>query len=127
MRLFEFFGNIKHDSKEDSDPKTVSKDEERKISDDVFWYILDSDELHKKYFLPRAKEIKAAYDVDKSLKGDDWKLWLPMAKAGCLEFYKKHEIKGHPSDTFTKEFFTELCKRLADHHYKDIIKGEYKI
>jgi hypothetical protein len=127
MRLFEFFGNIKHDSDPDSNPDTLGKEEERKIADAVFWHILDSDDLHKKHFLPHAKEIKAAHKKDDKISGHDWKRWLPMAKEGCLEYYKDKEVKGHPADTFTKEFFIELCKRLADHHHKDIIKGEYKI
>ena len=127
MKLYEFFGNLKHDSRAEDDPKPLGKEEEDEIADQVFWYIIDHDDLHKKHFHPKAKEIKSAYEKDKKMSGHNWKIWLDMAKEGCLEFYKKHEMKGHPSDTFDKEFFIDLCKRLADHYHKDIVNGAYKI
>lgn len=127
MKLYEFFGNIKHDTNPNADSDTFKKEEEKALADQLFWFIIDNDKLHKEEFLPLAKKIKAAAKADKKESGHDWKLWMPMVKKGCEEFYKRHDVQGHPNDVFNKEFREDLCKRLADHSHKDIVKGEYKI
>jgi hypothetical protein len=128
MKLYEFFGNIQHDHEDPSDKSKPTHGEEKELGDQVFWYILVDDDLHKKYFMPLAKELKKIYD-SKSKQDDlhDWKLWMPMVKQGCVHYYKHNEVKGDPVDVFNKDFRIDLCKRLADHHHKDIIKGEYKL
>lgn len=129
MKLFEFFGNINHNPNEanDRDPEALGKEQEQELSDQVFWYILDHDDLHKKHFMDLAKEIRNTNKENSKDDTHDWKLWMPMVKEGCMEFFKEHKVDGHPADTFHKEFRVDLCKRLADHHHKDIIKDEYKL
>ena len=124
MKLFEFFGNINQDSsKEDErDPQSLGKEEEQELADNVFWFILDDDDLHKKHFMPIAKELKAKYANTKDDASHDWKVWIPMVNAGCTKFYKEHKIEDHPSDVFSKEFRRDLCKRLEDHYHESIEK-----
>ena len=127
MKLYEFFGNIKHDQDPNSDPDTLGKEEEAELAEQVFWFILDDDELHKKYFLPVAKEIRIKHKADPKTSENDWKLWIPMVNEGCKDYYENHDVEGHPADVFNKEFRRDLCKRIADQCHKDILKGEYKI
>ena len=127
MKLYEFFGNINRDQDPDGEKSHQNKEQEQELSDQIFWYILDHDDLHKKHFLPLAKDIKGQHKEGASDEGHDWKLWMPMVKEGCVEFYKDHDVPGDPQEVFNKDLRVDVCKRLADHHHKDIIKGEYKI
>jgi hypothetical protein len=130
MKLNEFFGNIKHDTEQDKDldPQSIGKEEEQELEDQVFWFILDDDDLHKKYFMPVAKELVRIHKTD--TKADDltnWKTWMPMVNAGCMNFYKEQDLKKRPEDVFTKEMRVALCKRLTDHYHDDILKDSYNL
>jgi len=129
MKLLEFFGNIEHNVNQDKDqdPTGLGKEEEKELKDNVFWYILDHDDFHKKYFMPIAKKIKKAHAKSKTEDMHDWKTWLPMVNAGCAEFFKKQPTMGDPHEIFHKKFRMDICKRLADHYHKDILKGEYEL
>jgi hypothetical protein len=126
MKLFEFFGNINHNpnQEEKRDPQTPGKEEEQELADNVFWFILDDDDLHKKHFMPIAKELKAKYANKKDDASQDWKVWIPMVNAGCMKYYKEHKIEDHPSDKFHKEFRRDICKRLEDHYHEAIEKDK---
>jgi hypothetical protein len=52
MLLNEFF------SKPNEISKKSSEDHGEKIDNDLFWYILDHDKLHKDYFFPIAKKMQ---------------------------------------------------------------------
>ena len=67
MNLFEFFGKIDHNINQENihDPNKLGKEEERQLSDQLFWYILDHDNFHKKFFMPAANEIKKTHKKDK--------------------------------------------------------------
>jgi hypothetical protein len=130
MKLNEFFGNIKHDTEQDKDldPQSIGKEEEQELEDQVFWFILDDDDLHKKYFMPVAKELVRIHKTD--TKSDDlvnWKTWMPMVNTGCMNFYKEQDLKKRPEDVFTKEMRVALCKRLTDHYHDDILKDSYNL
>jgi hypothetical protein len=130
MKLNEFFGNIKHDTDQDKnrDPQSIGKEEEQELEDQIFWCILDDDDLHKKYFIPVAKELVRIHKTD--TKADDlvnWKTWMPMVNAGCMNFYKEEDLKKRPEDVFTKEMRVALCKRLTDHYHDDILKDSYNL
>lgn len=130
MKLYEFFGNIKHDTEQDKDldPQSIGKEEEQELEDQVFWFILDDDDLHKKYFMPVAKELVRIYKTD--TKADDlvdWKTWMPMVNTGCMNFYKEQDLNKRPEDVFTKEMRIALCKRLTDHYHDDILKDSYNL
>jgi len=129
MKLYEFFGNISHDIDQDKSeyPNALGNEEEQELEDQLFWFIIDHDDLHKKYALPNFKEIKNKHQEDEKTSNHDWKMWMPMVKNGCAEFYKEQDIKGDPRDFFNKEVRINLCKRLVDHFHKDIINDEYKI
>lgn len=130
MKLYEFFGhfNPKLDQDADKDPQSLSHEEEDQLIDQLFWYILDDDDLHKRYFMPIASKLKKIYDSE-SKQDDlhDWKVWIPMVNKGCVEYFEKHDIKGDPRDIFSKEFRKDLCVKLADHYHSDIAKGEYQL
>ena len=130
MKLYEFFGNIKHDIDQDKDrdSKSPTKEEEQEFEDNFFWFILDDDDLHKKYFMPVAKELRRIYKTD-TKKDDlhDWKTWMPMVKEACVKFYKENEVKKSIEDAFPKELRISICKRLTDHYHEDITKGTYNL
>jgi hypothetical protein len=53
MLLNEFFGKAVNPTK-----KLEKDHKEKNIGDDLFWYIVDHDRLHKDYLLPLAKGAK---------------------------------------------------------------------
>jgi hypothetical protein len=117
MLLNEFFGKAQGLNGTDK-----HKFKEEQLMDDVFEYILNQDDLHKKYFLPAAKKIK----IEKS-KEHDPQVWLPLVNHGCMKFYKERELIDDPKDLFNKEVRKKLCQRFAKHFHEDIIKDEYKV
>jgi hypothetical protein len=117
MRLYEFFGKP-NDVLDNLDKKR----EDQAMTDDVFWFIVDHDLLHKDHFHPIAVKIKKKPD-DTDLK----KEFLPMVEKGCMEFHHFNKIQGHPETMFTKEFKKDLCEKLYNHYREDIVKDNYKI
>jgi hypothetical protein len=94
---------------------------------DVYWHILDHDDIHKKHFLPIAREMSKKFKSTKKLNRDEYtECWMPMVKEGCLDYYKEHKLKGHPRKVFDKEFCKEMCHKLAERYIEDIRKDEYK-
>ena len=130
MKLYEFFGkmDINVNSDKNEDAYHMSQEEESVLLDEVFWDILDNDDLHKHYFMPIARELKKIYDSpSKTDDLHDWKVWIPMVNKGCVEYFGSHNLEGDPKDIFNKEFRKDLCKKLTDHYHEDIIKGSYKL
>jgi hypothetical protein len=123
MFLKEFFGKSI-----DIDKEMSKNQDDQGLNNDLFWYIIDHDRLHKDYFHPIAQKIHKA---NKSKNLDKEKLtleFMPMVKKGCQEFYKEHNLPGHIADNFDKEFMKEMCERLYDHYKDDIVNGNhYKI
>jgi hypothetical protein len=127
MKLFEFFGHQNLDfyrKHPDDSAQEKSKDHEEHLSNDVFYYILDHDNLHKKHFFDTAKTIKTKHQKDENHSPN---YWNKMVEDGCVDFYHKNKMKGDIKEIFNKEFRDELCQRLADHYHKDIVKDDYKI
>lgn len=123
MKLYEFFGSFQ--TKDHSDPRDenkdgqISQDEKDKFKQDLYFYILDNDDIHKKQF----------YDVAETIQHDrkvSEEVWMPLVNRGCLDYYKEAKLRDDPKDLFTKEFREDLCKMLDDHYRKDVIKGEYR-
>ena len=122
MLLNEFFG------KPADIGKKMSKDQDdQKLSDELFWYIVDHDRLHKDFFHPVAAKIKKQQDSGKVDKEKTVSEFAPMVKKGCLEFFKSKKMKGHPEKVFHKELFKEICEKLHDHYSQDIQKGQYTL
>lgn len=121
MILKEFFGrsvnNVNNDKKETEE---FSKDE-------LFWSIIDDDQLHKKYFFPIARKIKKLHSKNKLDRSQCVQEFMPMVNQGCLKFSKKEKIFGKPSKLFPKEMREELAQRLFDHYEDDILKNRYNI
>ena len=115
MLLQEFFGrslNLK-DSKEDQN-KSFDKD-------DMFWFIIDHDKLHKDYAIPACEKITSACK-----KGKDSRFlidqFMEMVDRGCMEYYKKKKMQGDPKKLFSEEIKKEFCQKLYDHYYENITK-----
>ena len=124
MKLYEFFGvptyeaDKTDDSRDNLNGKTKRDDE--KLADDVYWYMLDDDDLHKKMFMPLAQEMIQKMKSKKFNREEEAKKWMPMVNAACMKFYKEHEITENPKDVFSKEMRLGLCKRAADQHFVDL-------
>ena len=127
MKLYEFFGHQNLDFYKGSDQDNAheeKKEENTQMADDLFWYIVDHDDLHKEHFFEKGNKIKAEHKNDES---HNPKIWEDMAKKGCVEFFHHHKMKGDIKELFDKDLIEELCQRLADHYHKDIIGGSYKL
>jgi hypothetical protein len=101
--------------------------DDQDIGNDLFWYIIDHDRLHKDFFHPLAVKVHQAHKKDTLEKEDIVKEFLPMVKKGCMEFYEQNKLPGRPKDHFNKEFVKDMCERLYDHYKDDIVQGKYKI
>jgi phage gp46-like protein len=95
-----------------------------KLDDNLFWYIIDHDKLHKDYFFAIAKELKSK---DNQEPEEILKLFMPMVLKGCREYYADKKLHGKLGKTFSKELREELCKRLYEHYKEDISKDNYKL
>lgn len=122
MLLKEFFGKAK-----DIDKDMQKERDDNDIGNDLFWYIIDHDRLHKDYFHPLAVKVHHAHKKDTLEKEEIVKEFLPMVKKGCMEFYEQNKLPGHLKDHFNKEFVKDMCERLYDHYKDDIVRGKYKI
>jgi hypothetical protein len=121
MLLKEFFGRSLNLKKESDKPDSKG------TQDDLFWYILDHDRLHKDYFMPLAKKMKKNQLENTIDNNEIVNEFMPMVNKGCMEYYKKKKMEGRPEKLFDKEMREELCQRLYDHYYEDVIKGSYKL
>ena len=121
MLLKEFFGRAinagKNPDKKDQDGQ----------NNDLFWYILDHDKLHKDYFLPVARKIKKETTSNKFDKETCIREFMPMVEKGCMEYYKHKKLNGKLGKLFPKELREELCEKLYDHYYEDIVKDCYNL
>jgi hypothetical protein len=122
MKLFEFFStldvNLDNTKEKTADEKyEMSLEEKDHFKNDLFFYILDHDDIHRKHF----------HDIAEHLT-DETKpsVWMPIVKKGCMEFHNQNKFLAHPKELFDKEMMEELCHMLDDHYRKDIKKGEYR-
>lgn len=123
MLLKEFFGRAIEAGKK-TNPK---KDEEQKLSDELFWYIVDHDRLHKDFFHPIASKIKHQQKTNKVDKEKNVLEFRPMVEKGCKEFYHHKKLNGRLGKLFPKDLRDDLCERLHDHYFDDIQKNKYKL
>lgn len=123
MLLNEFFGKPIDVKKSDND----SNRNKGNINDELFWFILDHDKLHKDYFYPLAKKIKQSLQSESLNKSTMVKEFMPMVKKGCMEYYHKNKLTGKPKFLFSKELRDEICERLYNHYIEDIKKNQHKL
>jgi len=128
MKLNEFF-NIPLDRKEKKFPSYPgqSEEEQGKLEDDLFWYILDNDDLHKEFVLPFISDLKTAIDSPEFSKNRFSKKWYPMIRKGCHSFYKKKKMSADPKDLFGQELIQNLSDRLTNKFVTDIKDDQYYI
>jgi hypothetical protein len=50
-----------------------------------------------------------------------------MVKQGCKEFYSDKKMLGKLGKIFPTGLREELCERLYEHFFEDIIKDRYSI
>jgi hypothetical protein len=122
MLLNEFFGKAIDISKESS-----KNSDDKEMHDDLFWYILDHDKLHKDYFLPLAKKMKQRSVKEELDKEQCVMEFLPMVQKGCMEYYQHKKMKGRPEKVFPKDLQKEICEKLFDHFREDVVKDKYKL
>jgi hypothetical protein len=118
----EFFGKTINVQKE-----TEKNRDEDGQKDELFWYIVDHNKLHKDYFLPLAAIIAKEGKAGTIDKEETVKKFRPMVEKGCLEYYKNKDLKEPVGKVFPKELRDDLGERLYDFYYEDIIKGQYKL
>jgi hypothetical protein len=122
MLLKEFFGKT-------VDPiKNLHKGrDDQTVGDELFWFIVDHDKLHKDYFHPLAKKIKIANKDGNIDKEEMCDAFMPMVLKGCKEYYEQEKMQGRLGKMFSKELRKDMCERLFDHYREDIIKDKYKL
>jgi hypothetical protein len=123
MKLFEFFGKAISGTNKDSG----ARENDTKISNDIFWFIVDHDKLHKDYLIPLARKIKSDHDTGSLDRHEIVEKFMPMTKKGCMEFYHKNKMQGKVSKLFSKEMRDDICEKLYDHFAEHIIKDQYKL
>ncbi len=109
MLLREFFGNTLKVNDDDTPDKSVSND--------VFWFILDHDKMHKDYAVPMISRIKKQKNFSET---DVIKNFMPLVNKGCKEFYMKNDMTGHLKKVFPKSLRMELCNQLYNHYCDSI-------
>lgn len=120
MLLNEFFSKqLNASSKVDSNNKNKELD-----TDDLFWYIVDHDKIHKEYFFPIANKVKHLKECGTDMVLE---LYMPMVKKGCQEYYHDKKLEGRIDKLFDRELREELCEKLHNHFYDDIKKDVYKL
>ncbi len=118
MLLKEFFKptvEVGQSKKDEQDPK---------LGDDLFWFMIDHDKLHKDYVLPLTKKLRNLKECGPEVILD---MFMPMVIKGCKEYYADKKMTGKLGKEFSKELREELCKRLYDHYKDDVKKDVYKI
>lgn len=118
MLLNEFFSKPIEIDQKHKDVNSAKKE------DDLFWYILDHDKLHKDYFFPIAKKLKKLKECGDSTI---FELFMPMVVKGCREYYAGNKMEGKLGKEFPMEMREELCKRLYDHFREDLKQDKYQL
>lgn len=118
MKLTEFFNQPIQISKRGQDTDIDKR------ADDLFWYIVDHDKLHKDYFHPIARKVK---NLDECTPEQVLEMYMPMVIKGCKEYYHDKELKGKLGTEFPRKMRDDMCHRLHDHYQEDIKKDKYKL
>lgn len=128
MKLNEFF-NVPIDPLKEPDPhhNHVSADEKERMANEVFWFILDNDSLHKEFVLPFVKDLKHLISSPNYDKERFTKYWSPMVSKGCNLFYKKEKLKKDPKNLFDQEFKDGICEKLTEKFIEEIRNDYYQV
>ncbi len=121
MKLVEFFSKPAGDGQFTS----THKEETEKIDNDLFWFIIDHDKLHKDYFFPIADKLRKKNCQCEN--NEILEMFMPMVIKGCREFYQKNKLSGKLGKKFPKDLREEMCKKLYEHYKDGILKNKYKL
>lgn len=122
MLLNEFFGPAIKAGKQadhDQNPDDTNHDE-------LFWYIIDHDKLHKDFILPMLKNIKRDHEAGTLDKEKYVEEFMPMVNKGCIEFYHTRKMHEKLGKLFPKELREDLCERLYDHFTEELLIDKNK-
>jgi hypothetical protein len=123
MKLYEFFGRpVNLGKKENNSEQDISDHK-----DELFWYILDHDKLHKDHAIPLLVKMTRDKKAGKLNRSESISSMRPIVEKGCMEFYHKKEMKGKPAKHFPKDLRDDLCERLCDHYLEAINKNEFQL
>ena len=123
MMLKEFFGKAVN-----IDKHMAKTNQNQGLGNDLFWFIIDHNKLHKDYLHPIAKKIYQAQKSNKVDKEILVKEFMPMVRKGCQEYYNFNKMPGNFEDNFSQKMLDELCERLYDHYKDDIASNkQYKL
>ena len=123
MKLYEFFGRpVNLGNKETQSEQDISDHK-----DELFWYILDHDRLHKDHAVDLIKKMSRDNKTGKLNREECVSSLRTMVEKGCMEFYHKKEMKGKPAKHFPKELRDGLCEQLCDHFIEAINKKEFQL
>lgn len=124
MRLLEFF-NPKHGKwdQHDKDNDLVPKDDN--LEDNIYYFILDDDRIHKEHFLPLAIDYYNQKDNDNFDRKSFAKSCLPMVKDGCRAYCKSLKSEEIPDEMLNKDLFRSLAHRLVDQIINDVKEDAY--
>lgn len=112
MLLTEFFGKASQ-----IHLKPGKEKDEQTIHNDLFWFIIDHDRIHKDYAFPLIKKLKGSHDQKEIL--DDL---MEMVKKGCKEYYVHKKMEGKLGKVFPEKLRKELCQQLYSHYKENLGK-----
>jgi hypothetical protein len=129
MQLNEFFKDrsFNFDKSADDLEEKINQEEIDQLEEKIFYYALDDDEIHKKYFIPLAREISSKIknnSLDVSVYA---KKFMPLVNMACVKYHKKNKIQKDIHDLFPKKIRIKLCHKLLDKSVDDIKNQEYKL
>lgn len=127
MKLFEFF-NIPPEEKTQNKPGSLrpSPEELEQMKDNVFWFIVDQDDLHKNYMLPLIKKYGSEIKDHNLDRNRFEKEWLPMINKGCGMYHKENELTMNPAELYN-DLKDDLAKRFVEKIISDIQDDAYSI
>jgi hypothetical protein len=108
------------------DSKAKEKETNEHLQKDVVGFILDSDDLHKKHFLPVAWKLhkhhkKGSYDKDNAFHH-----YMDLVNEGCIEYYKDKKLQKDPNEIFPYKMRLTIARQLAEIHHDPIAKGLFE-
>lgn len=126
MKLLEFF-NVPNDNPSRVDLQGNSQEDKAKMQDELYWYIIDNDDLHKQYVLPFVSDLKSHLS-DPNFNIDRFKKeWIPMINKGCKMYYHDKKLKSNPETMFDKDFKKSLLDKIAEKYIEDVKNKAYHV
>jgi hypothetical protein len=123
VKLYEF---QVHRDVFNTDSKAKEKETNDHLQKDVMGYLLDSDELHKKHFLPTAWKLHKHHKAGKYDKEKVYEHYMDLVNEGCIAYYKEKKMQKDPNEIFPFNMRLTLAKQLAEIHHEPIAQGIFE-